>query len=101
MTEKDLNRTIGTLKGNATRQIRATTNRRERLEIQARFDAKIEQARKQFASSKATTCGCVKVSMGAGRKQTGCPVKRCYEVYTRDAKGKFIFVGRTDKNPLK
>lgn len=101
MTEKDLNRKIGTIKGNATRQIRATSSRKERLEIQARFDAKIEQARKQFASSKSTTCGCVKVSMGSGKKQTCCAEKRLYEVYTRDTKGKFIYLGRTSKNPLK
>jgi len=96
MTEKEKNRKIGAYKANETRKL-AKLNKydsRGRAKIKKEFAEKIAAVESESSvktTSVKCTCKCGKMNSNPST---------VYEVYTRE-KGRFVFVGKTTKNPIK
>lgn len=100
MTEKEMNRKIAAYRANETRKLAALSPRakKARQAIQNEYALKIEAIKKMYNSSITT-----KISSSCKKsRKCSCETSKkstVYEIYTRDH-GKFVFLGKTTKNPL-
>ena len=92
MTEIQKKRSIAALKANETRKLAKLSPRA----YKARKAIKEEYAEKIAAIENETTIHSMKVSCN---NSVNTNSETVYEIYTRN-KGRFVFLGKTTKNPL-
>ena len=98
MTEKEMNRKIAAYKANETRKLAKLSPRayKARKAIHEEYAEKINKVEEQFKNYCKTTkvsCKCKTIAKEEIAKEM------VYEIYTRN-RGKFVFLGKTTKNPL-
>ena len=100
MTEKEKNRKIAAYKANETRKLAALSPRayKARKAIREEYAEKINKVEEHYNSCNGTKVGCACKTLN---REKACTKENntVYEIYTRNH-GKFVFLGKTTKNPL-